>query len=121
MLSHPNRSRRRAFALACATTLLSAVASATVAAPASASHDACGMHTHIGLVGTAIEAQNFYQCPGYPPLNFPVAIQKKVGTSWVQVAEGQGTAKYTCRGTTTSTFRRWSTQPPRQEITVRCT
>jgi hypothetical protein len=113
--------RRRALALACATALLGTVASAAVAAPASASHDACGMHTRIGLSGTVIEAENFYQCPGFPPFNFFVGIDRKVGDSWQRVANGQGIARYTCRGTATNTYRRWSSQPPRQEITVRCT
>jgi hypothetical protein len=118
--ANPSRTRRRVLALACATTLLGAVASAAVAAPASASHDGCGMHVNIQFDGSAVVAQNFYQCPGSPPLNFAVGIDKKVGDSWVRVAQGQGVATYRCRGNTMSTYRRWSTQLPRQEITARC-
>lgn len=78
------------------------------------------MHTGFYLESGTIKAENFYQCPGFPPFNFFVAIDKLVGSSWQRVASGQGVATYRCNGTATNTFRRYTSQPPHQQITRSC-
>jgi hypothetical protein len=92
-----------------ATTLVASAAPATAMRPVAdrPSPAACVISQAINATTTAVSAHRERECGGDPGdiVPLPTTIQKKQGSTWVDVATGIGGARYACKGSALTTYR----------------